>query len=277
MTNLTMNALREVQQLDDRIRDLKKKIAAFDPQLAEVEEPALQAESEASQVRERLEQMRADARRLERAAEDKRARAAKMDERLSRVSNLREEAAVRTELDLIRRALEADDKEALHLMEQISRAEMALDELEKRAAETRAEVEPRQEELLAGRKELETELDGIGAKRDAALQAVGDRERRVYDAFQSSGRAVVVASLTPDGACGNCFGMIPLQLQNEIRQGGDLIRCENCGVIVTPEVEEEPRPVTGSADQAAGSGTEVAEVDDQLSEADEETPEPTEE
>jgi predicted nucleic acid-binding Zn-ribbon protein len=277
MTNLTMNALREVQKLDDRIRDLKKKIAAFDPQLAEVEEPALRAEAEASQVRERLEQMRSDARRLERAAEDKRARVAKMDDRLSRVSNLREEAAARTELDLIRRALEADDKEALHLMEQISRAEMALDELEKRAAEARAGVEPRQEELLTERRELETELEGFRARRDVALDAVGDRERRVYDAFQSSGRVVVVAGLTPDGACGNCFGMIPLQLQNEIRQGTELIRCENCGVIVTPGTEDEADPVTGAADEPAEFADEVAESADQDSETDDEAPEPTEE
>lgn len=276
MTNLTMNALREVQQLDDRIRDLKKKMAAFDPQLAEVEEPALAAEAEATQVRERLEQMRADARRLERAADDKRARAAKMDERLSRVSNLREEAAARTELDLIRRALEADDKEALHLMEQISRAEMALDELEKRASETRAEVEPRQEELLSQRKELEMERDELRERRDAALESVGDRERRVYDAFQSGGRTVVVASLTPDGACGHCFGMIPLQLQNEIRQDADLIRCENCGVILTPEMEDEADSVTGSAQESDEAAEEVQESSDEAQASDDEVPEPAE-
>lgn len=239
MTNLTMNALREVQDLDFQIRDLRKRISAFDPELAEIEEPALKLEGEVSQVRERVEQMKADARRLERAAEDKRARAAKMDERLGRVSNLREEAAVRTELDLMRRALEADEKEALQLMEQIHRAETALEELERRTDEARAEVEPRQAELLAERAELEKELDEVRGRREAALASVGGKERRVYDAFQSSGRGVVVASLTSDGACGHCFGMVPLQLQNEIRQGTDLIRCENCGVIVTPGTDEE--------------------------------------
>jgi predicted nucleic acid-binding Zn-ribbon protein len=235
MTNLTMSALKDVQELDRRMRELEERIASFDPELAEVEEPALKLESEASQVRERLESMQADARRLERAAEDKRARVAKMDERLTQVSNLREEAAVRTELDLMKRALEADEKEALQLMEQIVRAETALDELDRRASEARTEVEPKQAELLAGRRELTEQLEDTRAQRDSALESVGDRERKVYDAFQASGRGVVVAGLTEDGACGHCFGMIPLQLQNEIRQGADLIRCENCGVIITPE------------------------------------------
>lgn len=240
MTNLTMDALREVQELDDRIRELEREISAFDPQLAEVEEPALKLEAEVDQVRERLDQMQADARRLERAAEEKRARAAGMDERLTRVSNLREEAAVRTELDLMKRALEADEKEALQLMEQISRAEIALEELERRAEEARTEVEPRQAGLLEERQELRDQAEELRKRREEALSSVGSRERRVYDAFRSSGRTVVVASLTPDGACGNCFGMIPLQLQNEIRRGDDLIRCENCGVIVTPASEDEP-------------------------------------
>lgn len=230
---LTNTSLWDLQELDRRAGELEEKIAAFDPRIAEVEEPALELEGQANQIRERLEQMKADARRLERAAEDKRSRAAKMDERLERVSNLREEAAVRTELDLMRRAMEADEKEALQLMEKIEGAETALEELDRRAEETRAEVAPRKEELLSEREELEGRLEEIQEERESALESLASRERRVYDAFRASGRSVVVAALTEDGACGNCFGMIPLQVQQEIRQSDELIRCEACGVIVT--------------------------------------------
>ena len=45
---------------------------------------------------------------------------------------------------------------------------------------------------------------------------------------------VVIAAVTADGACGHCFGMIPLQQQTEIRQARDLTRCEACGVILMP-------------------------------------------
>jgi len=54
----------------------------------------------------------------------------------------------------------------------------------------------------------------------------------------------VVATLTEDGACGACYGMVPLQLQNEIRRGSALLRCEACGVILTAEPEPEPEEVT---------------------------------
>ena len=51
---------------------------------------------------------------------------------------------------------------------------------------------------------------------------------------------MVVVSLLEDGACGHCFGMVPLQIQNEIRGGAEMLRCEECGVILTaPEAAGE--------------------------------------
>ncbi len=235
MTKSMTSALRDLQRIDERMRKLKTSIQDFDPRLAEVEDPALRLEDELSKLRERLKQMEADQRRLERAADEKKERAGRMDERLTRVSNLREEAAVKTELDLLHRAIEADNQETFQLMEGIGKAEAAAEELEERATEARAEVAPAQEALLTERAGFEVEASSLEARRAELIELLGDMERRVYDAFHASGRATVVAPLTEDGACGHCFGMIPLQLQNEIRQGGVLIRCEGCGVVLTAE------------------------------------------
>jgi predicted nucleic acid-binding Zn-ribbon protein len=284
MTSTTMGSLREVQKLDERLQELRRALETFDEKLAEVEEPALKLEAELSQVSERLAQMRADVRKLERSADDKRSRAGRMDQRLTRVSNLREEAAVQTELDLIRRAIEGDEQEALQLIDQISRTEMAVEELEAAAAEARGEVEPRQRALIDDRQSYLDRVETFRERRAEVLEEIGHAERRVYEAFHQSGRAIVVASLLEDGACGHCFGVIPLQLQNEIRRGEGLIRCEACGVILTAEPEPilsdelssplEP-PTFGAADEegpemdAEGSegpsddvaGSEVEETD----------------
>jgi uncharacterized protein len=235
MTRTTMGSLWELQKIDTEIREIREGIQAFEPRLAEVEEPALELESELARSRERLEQMRVDARRLERSAEDKRARAGRLDERLNRVSNLREEAAVRTELDMVRRAIDADEHEALQLLEQVRRAELALEELEARTTEARGAVEPSQRALLDERRGLDERLEELTARREGVLETLGAPERRVYDSFHASGRRTVVAGLTEDGACGACFGVVPLQLRHEIRRGRELVRCEACGVILTSE------------------------------------------
>jgi predicted nucleic acid-binding Zn-ribbon protein len=268
MTNTTMSALREIQKIDERIHTVRREIGAFDERLAEVEEPALALEQELSQLRDRLNQMRSDARRLERGADEKRGRAEKMDQRLTRVSNLREEAAVRTELDLIRRAIEADEHEALQLLDQIRRLELTEEELNTRTAEERASVGPRQDALLSDRSAWQSRLGDLEDRRSEALGTVAVLERRVYDSFHASGRAVVVATLLDDGACGHCLGVIPLQIQNEVRRAEGLIRCEACGVILTtePEPELDPalvEPLVSAADaiQAAeeGEGVEAGE------------------
>ena len=239
MTNSSMAALQEVQRLDRRIRELESAFQAFEPRLAEAEAPALELESELGGVQQRLAQMQADLRRLERSGEDKDVRMKKLEERLTRVQNLREEAAVQTELSLIRRAREADDQESFQLMDQIQRAEIVVEELERRTAEARAEVGPNRQALLDERSGIDQELAELRARRDVALEGVGRAERRVYDAFHASGRPVVVARLLDDGACGNCYSVVPLQIQQEIRAGTGLIRCEACGVILSAEIEEE--------------------------------------
>jgi predicted nucleic acid-binding Zn-ribbon protein len=271
MTNTTMSALREVQKIDEKIREVKKEMGAFDERLAEVEEPALALEQELSQLRERLTQMRADARRLERASDDKRARAEKMDQRLQKVSNLREEAAVRTELDLIRRAIEADEQEALQLIDQIRRLEVTDEELQGRSAAARAEVGPRQAALLADRDTWQTRMADLQSRRAEALGSVAAVERRVYDAFHQSGRSVVVATLLEDGACGNCFGVVPLQTQNEVRRAGGLIRCEACGVILTTEPEPELDPALVEPLTSASAAVEEAAEDAESGEGMDET------
>lgn len=258
MTDTTTGSLRELQKLDDRIREINAEVGAFDERLAEAEDPAVELEGELSRVRERLAQMNSDARRLERAADDKRARAERMEQRLTQVSNLREEAAVRTELDLIRKAIEGDEQEALGLMDQIRRMEVAEEELDESATEARELVVARQESIHEDRRLFTERLEKLQARRAEVLEHVDPDERRVYEAFHRSGREVVVAPLLEDGACGNCFGMIPLQLRNEIRQGDGIFRCEACGVILTTE----PEPILDEALVApieVSSGTEADE------------------
>lgn len=240
-----MTALRELQRLDRKIRDLLREVEGFDPLLAEVEDPALRLEGDLEQLRKRLEQMRQDRRRLERSAQERRERAQLLDERLNQVTNVREEAAVRTEVEMVRRALEADERDMFQISDQIGRAEGQEAELQAKADAARAEVEPRQAELLERRSRFQGRMASFREVRTTYLEQLGPTERRIYESFHSAGRAVVVTQITDDGACGFCFNVVPLQLQNEIRRGTSLIRCEACGVLLTnePELPEEESEV----------------------------------
>ncbi|MBM4184694.1 MAG: hypothetical protein FJ207_10870 [Gemmatimonadetes bacterium] len=242
MTEQRGTDLKQLQKLDMRIAAARQRIADFDPRLAESEEPALRLESELGTTRTRLQELKLEERRIELSAEEKRTRRKKLDERLGSVRNLREEAAVTAELEMVKRALQNDEQEMLALIDQLRKMDERFAELEASYKEASERVGPRRDTLLAERAEAQNELEALRAERARFVGSMNTAELKIYDAIRAGGRQVAVADLTEDGACGHCFGMIPLQLRNEIRHGRGLNRCEACGVILTAPTLETAAP-----------------------------------
>ncbi len=258
MTQQTRTGLKELQRLDMRIHTARERIRDFDPQFEEVEEPALILEGELETSRNRLKEMKAEERRLERGTEEKRDRVKRLDERLGGVRNLREEAAVSAELEMVRRALQNDEQEAMTLIDQVRKGEERVSELEAAFTEASELVEPKKKALLAEREEAKKDLDLLEKKREAFAAELDPEELRIYDAIRGKGQRAAVAELTEDGACGNCFGIVPLQHQNEIRHGDTLIRCEACGVILASPDPEDVKSEGDESDAAAESDSDDA-------------------
>ena len=232
-TDLVSSHLLELQNMDQEIRGIRDRIEAFQPQLDAVEEPAMRLEEEVAATGKRVRDLRLEERRLRLAAEEKRLRRQRLEERLNMVRNVREEAAVQAELGLVRRALDQEEQEVVNLLDQISRFEERLDEQRAALDEAREEVAPRREELVAEREAVQSDVASLETRRDVFAREIEQRYLVVYENLMRSGRTVAVAPMTDDGACGSCFSLIPLQLQNEIRSTAPVVRCEACGVIVT--------------------------------------------
>jgi predicted nucleic acid-binding Zn-ribbon protein len=135
---------------------------------------------------------------------------------------------------MIRRAVEADETEALELMDQALRAELKLDELERNLATARASVEPRRQELEALQAEARDELAILQDRRRNQAVRLDPASLQLYERIRAGKTRVAITGLTPDGACSCCFGVVPIQRQSEIKQGPGLVRCEACGVILHP-------------------------------------------
>jgi len=225
-------ALLSLQELDAEILQATAKLLEFMPQLEELDQPLTALEAEVAATRARLAEMREKARKLESAAEQKRQRLRAYEERLMRVRNSREESAAKVEMDLIRRAADADDQEALEMMEQRTRTDLKLDDMEKQLEKLRAERAPRRDELLRARDDAQQELTVLQDRRQNQAVRLDAASLRLYERVRSGRAATVLAPLTDEGACGHCFNILPLQEQSEIRNGTRLRRCEACGVIL---------------------------------------------
>jgi len=227
-------SLLALQALDVEIARAAARVESFTPEFERLDEPVRALAREVESLRTQLQELRDSARRLERGAAEKRELLKRYEDRLQRVRTAREEAAARTEIDLIQRAAEADEKEALELQDQALRAELKLDELEKKLDEARAALEPRRHELESARAAAADELVILRDRRQNHAIRINPAALRLYERIRGNNGRTAITALTPDGACSSCFGVIPLQKQVEIRQGPELVRCEFCGVILYP-------------------------------------------
>ncbi len=268
MTEQRRTALKELQNLDLEIRASQQLIRDFDPLFEEVEEPALVLESEAERTRSRLKDMKVEERRIVQSVDDKRAREKRLDERTSSVRNLREEAAVSAEMEMVKRSLQTEEQEAYTLIDQIRKAEERLAEVDAALSEVRAEVEPKMAGLVSDRAAARESLATFASERERFAASLDPSELRLYDGIRRGGRAIAVSELTEDGACGHCFGVVPLQVHNEVLHGDALIRCEGCGVILAaPDLEAQAAAAEETADEdseaqaGADAGADVQDAD----------------
>ena len=260
MTQQRRTALKGLQDLDLRILEAHQRIRDFDPRFIEAEESALVLESEAEKTRTRLKEMKLEERRLLASVDERREREKRLDERLGSVRNLREEAAVSAELEMIKRALQPDEQEAYTLIDQIRKTEERLVEVDETLAQERSVVEPKLADLIAERADARKGLVSFESERESFVGSMDASELRLYDGIRRGGRSIAVADLTEDGACGHCFGIVPLQVRNEILHGDALIRCEGCGVILAAP-DPEAVAAAAAADEADDAG-DASEADD---------------
>jgi uncharacterized protein len=225
-------ALVALQELDDAIIQAQVRVDEFAPQLESLEAPVASVTREHEAAQTKLAELRAEIQRLERNAEQKRDRLRSYDERMSRVRNVREESAVRAEIDLVSRALDADVEDLRQLSEQATRTDLKLDDLQRQIERIRTEIATQRDELITARTEAETELAQLRDRRENQSVRIDPQSRRLYERVRGGRSRLALAPLTAEGACGNCFNILPVQEQTEIRRGERLHRCEGCGVIL---------------------------------------------
>ena len=230
----TYASLQQLQKIDADIDRASERIAGFAPRLEELEAAERELEAKIERGRTRLTELRIAERRLERSAEEKRNRLAMLRSRLLKVHNLRQEAAVRAEMDLLGRSVDGDEQEALTYLDQIRKLEDEAERLERAREQAREEAGPKRRAIEREREEVERSLASLQVRREACAAGLDAQERGVYEDLRSSRKGAIVISITPDGACGRCYSMVPLQTQAEVNAGGALRRCEACGIIFAP-------------------------------------------
>lgn len=228
----TVEALLNLQEIDAAIDERTRRLEDLSRVIAREEEELDALEGKAAAARKRVEEAETELRKLQRSVQAGRATLKRLEARGQEVQNMKQHLAVRAEADAARRNLRMAEDDALDAMQEIEDGKAALREIERELAERRREHEERVSGASEERAALQEEITLHRDRKRNRETRLGGAALRLYRKVRGSRARTVLAPLTPDGVCGNCYTMIPLQRQADIRSGRDLEVCEGCGVIL---------------------------------------------
>ena len=228
----TVDALRQLQDIDSRIDSARAALARLKVQLSETGPvPALAEETErARQELRRLEPQQLD---LELQAEERRSKIAADESKLygGRVTNPKELASIADEVAQDRRQLSAIEDKLLALFDQIDSTSSHVKELETKLAEATRAWNTQQEQAQRALRDAESTVVALDGQRAATAAAVDASARLTYDGLRRQKGGIAVAQVQRR-TCQACrVALTPVQEQRA-RIGADLVTCTSCGRIL---------------------------------------------
>jgi hypothetical protein len=227
----TLQAIYQIQRLDDRIRDNQGRLEQIPRDIADIQERLRESRFRLDEVNRQQEDLAKQKKSLEQEVEQTSANIKKHQTQLLAVKTNKEYTTMLHEIEGEKKKISDIEEQILNIMEGLEK--LALQETEEKAVFASAENDSRGKQ-----QELDREAAGVSAKLDELKKAKQDSltglPKDILASYDKIGRArngiAVVA--VKNGACGGCFGNLPTQLLNRIRDMDKIITCENCGRIL---------------------------------------------
>lgn len=217
-------ALWEIDQSLHKLRGMLSDLRAEEARLL----ARLEAEDQAWEERKkRHQELRhlANAKALEVDETDDRIRAyqKKLDHD---IIPYKEMEYLKEQVEFLRARLEELEEEALGLMDEVEADAERLGEEEKQHQERRRGLEEELERIRARQEKLTAEAEELSGRRQEALAALPQNWREHYERLHET----IPDPVAPveNGACGGCHLRISDPLMERVREGREVVICENC-------------------------------------------------
>ncbi len=226
----TLEALLELQKVDEGIRENEKARDELPRQIAELDEQIEQLEKQLNSEREQLENLQKDKRRIERELSISESARVNFEEQLVEVTTAREYTALQHEIDAERRKSANMEEEILSVMDKIEAKIKTIETLEKTVTENVASFKTKKQVIQVQYDSIDSTLKQKYEDRKKVMLNVKPDILSQYNRIWRS-RTPVVAPVKK-GACSGCYRALPPQMINMARMRDRLLTCEGCGRLV---------------------------------------------
>lgn len=213
-----------IHQLEDRLAELKPRLAA----LAKSRDEALAALKKAESAAESEERRRQEI--ASRVAQH-RAQQEKNEATLASVSSMREATAATAQLEQSKRMIDEGERDLAAVGQRLVDANRQVEERRRIAVELELAQAAAHASMAADQQEIEVQLGTVRASRQERARVVPGGLLSRYERIRSRKRVHAVFPLR-GVSCGNCDTMIPLQRRSGMLGTGATEICEGCGVML---------------------------------------------
>jgi predicted nucleic acid-binding Zn-ribbon protein len=229
--NQVLESLLALQAQDDVVDELRGRLDALAPRLAELDQARQRATKSLEETQAGVDADERRQRELEGRISDHRQRHERNVAHLDAVKRMREATAAMLQVEAGRKLLMEEENELRSLVGRVSdghnsikRQTAALSELDVSQADARAEIEKE-------RSAIAEELATAEAERHKFAGAVESALLQKYDRIRTRRRSQALFTLD-NGACSCCDTAVPVQRRSMMAAKGMIEVCEACGVLL---------------------------------------------
>lgn len=226
-----LQEIYRIQKLDDQIKTCRDRLDQIPRDFAGIQERLRLSRSLLDELKQQQNEFLKQKKALEAEVEQTSVNIKKHQNQLLSVKTNKEYSTMLHEIEGEKNNISDREEKILNIMEE-------LDKLAQRETGEKKNFSVVEEKSLSEQKVLEGEKTAVSSRtaelEEAKNKALKGLPADILALYVRIGKARNGIAVVPvkNGACGGCFGNLPTQLLNRIKDMDKMITCENCGRIL---------------------------------------------
>lgn len=236
-TARNLQLLLSLQEMDKQISEIFQLRGGLPQEVKNLEEELGNLESQAKAYQEQITASEQNITELRFKIKDIEAVTKRYEEQQVNVKNNREYDAITKEIELHQLDIQLVEKKIREHYERIEKNKQALADLNKIIEKADKNLKSKQEDLNSIIGESQEEEKKLSEKRKKVQAGIDKNLLQTYEQIRNHVHNKLAVVVVRGGACEGCFTIIYPQLQAEIKEKRQILKCDHCGRIFADVAE----------------------------------------